>query len=141
MDQALANARYAVGGALAALRAELRLETAYAAGTVARRIGELAAELARHGAAQTAYLQARVSLEEALGQAPDDVVAHNEKGIALRRLADLQHQRGDATAACDRLREARSLLDQALALAPNHPEIAAEHARVAGRLRLVPASG
>ena len=66
------------------------------------------------------------------------------KSAALSSVADLHHQRGGIAAACERLREARTLLDRALTLAPNHPEIAAELARVADLLRALcpdPATG
>jgi hypothetical protein len=55
------------------------------------------------------------------------------QGETLRKLADLQRQRGDGPGA--RLREARTLLDRALTLAPSHREITAERGRVAERLR------
>jgi tetratricopeptide (TPR) repeat protein len=120
MDQALANARYGQGEVLAALRPVLRLETAYAAGTVDRRIGELAAARARHGAAAAAYRQALASLDEALGQVPDDVAAHNEKGWGLFRLGALRAALSDHAVAERAYSEAIAAYGEALARAPDH---------------------
>ncbi len=120
MDDALANARYALGDALAALRTELRLETAYAAGTVARRIGELAAARARHGAAEAAYREALASLDQALRRAPDDVVAYNEKGLILWRLGELRAALSDHAGAEGAYTEAIAAYGEALTRAPDY---------------------
>ncbi|WP_255324736.1 hypothetical protein [Thiorhodovibrio frisius] len=85
--------------------------------------------------AETAWLDAIAATNEALRIAPDDIIALGNQGEFLRKLADVQHQRGDLSAACDRLREAATLLARAITLAPDNEDIAAERARVEERLR------
>ncbi|EIC20979.1 TPR repeat-containing protein [Thiorhodovibrio frisius] len=119
MDQARDNARHTLGEALTALRPVMRLETAFAEGTVDRRIGDLAAARSRHAAAETAYRRALASLEAALGQSPDDVGTLNEQGIAFTRLGKLRAARSDHAQAEDAYNQAIAAYDQALTRAPD----------------------
>jgi len=120
MDGALANARYALGDALAALRSALRLETPYAAGAVARRIGELAGARSRHGTAQGAFREALASLDEALEQASDEVAAYNEKGLVLWRLGELRAALSDHAGAELAFAQAIAAYGEALTRAPDY---------------------
>ncbi|HYN76738.1 MAG TPA: tetratricopeptide repeat protein, partial [Lamprocystis sp. (in: g-proteobacteria)] len=90
MDEALDNARFALGDALAGLRMVLRIQRPYAEGAVAWRIGALESVRSRHGAAETAFSDALESLDKSLAQAPDDVATHNEKGIVLSRFGEVR---------------------------------------------------
>jgi len=90
MDDALGNARYGLGEALAALRSEMRLDIYFARGSMAWRVGNLASVLSRHRVAETAYLEAIADFDRGLDQTPDDAGLYNDKGIAFIRLGDLR---------------------------------------------------
>jgi tetratricopeptide (TPR) repeat protein len=125
MEEALKHARYPVCEALAELRPVLRLETTFAQGFVAQLAGELAQELSRYKTAESDYTQAIAAYDAALARAPDDVDAHNNKGLALQRLGKLRAALSDHKGAKEAYTQAVAAYDAALQLAPDY--VAAHH--------------
>ena len=120
MDDALGNARYALGEALAALRSEMRLETHSARGNLARRVGVLASELSRHRIAKAAFLESIADFDRGLERTPDDAELHNEKRIALSRLGELRAILSDHAGAERAYTDAIAAYGEALRRAPDH---------------------
>jgi Flp pilus assembly protein TadD len=53
-------------------------------------LGEVYARLSQAEGALTSYQSAIAAFDRALSLAPDDISAHNSRGIALQSLGDLQ---------------------------------------------------
>jgi len=116
---ALQNSRYALCASLLELRPELWLETDFAQGLLAYHAGEFALALSRYETARFHLQDAVACYDGVLQHNPDDVEAHNNRGLALWKLADLLAGLAEHKEARDAYRLAIAAYDEALRRAPD----------------------
>ncbi len=122
-DQALQLSRYGLCGVLLEVRSELRIHSSLMHGRVSQSEGEYFAVLARYNEARREYEEAIEAYDAALDRAPDDVEVHNNKGIVLASLGELQAQLGDVDKAVRSLRGAIEEWSRSLEIAPGNQRI------------------
>ncbi len=88
-DKALKLSRYDECRVLLEIRNELVIQSDFSLGYVSQSEGNYFATLAQHQQAEQEYLEAVESYNQALNGAPDDINAHNNKGIALAKIREI----------------------------------------------------
>src|SRR6266498_366189 len=120
MDLALISSKYEVCRALLGIRNELFLPDNFSRGRVSMQEGEYYATLSIHQNALIEYQEAIEAFDEALRIGPDDVAAHNNRGVALQRLGELQAKLWQHDEASKSYARAIRAFDEALRIAPDH---------------------
>ena len=119
-ESVLRLSRHTICDALLEVRPELSIETDFMLGLTSANEGDYYARLARHKEARQEYLEAIVAYNKELVRAPDDVDAHNNKGIALQSLGDLQASLSQHTEALTSYQQAIASYQEALVRAPDY---------------------
>jgi len=119
-DKALELSRYELCQALLDIRGELEIATPFKLGQVSHSEGKYFQGLALYNAALQEYREAIAAYDAALQRAPDDVGALNNKGNALRSLADLQAGLSQHEQALTTYRDSIAAYDAALQRAPDY---------------------
>jgi tetratricopeptide (TPR) repeat protein len=123
MDQALSRSHYDLCRTLLAVRNDLTIADNFDRGRISQSEGEFYANLSMHENARVEYQEAIAAYDEALRRAPDDVSAHNNKGLALQRLGELQAGLAQHEAALTSYANSIAAYDEALRRAPDYVQI------------------
>jgi tetratricopeptide (TPR) repeat protein len=86
-------------------------------------LGDVQAALTQHAEAIQSYHAAIAACDTALLRAPEYVVAHHDRGLALQRLGDMQAALGQDAEAIQSLEAALASYSQSLDIAPNNERI------------------
>jgi tetratricopeptide (TPR) repeat protein len=119
MGQALNGGRHDLCRALIGVRDELSIPGDFDRGLIYIQEGQYYATLSQPERGRRAYQGAVAAFESALGRAPDDRFAYNNKGTALRRLADLQAELTQYGEARESYRRAIVAYDEAIERSPD----------------------
>ena len=118
-DNALQLSRYGLCGALLEMRNELSVKSEVERGRISKSEADYLATLARYDEAGQEYLEAVTAYDNALRGAPDDFVIHNDKGLALAKLGDLQTELSQHEEAIESYRMSIAACNEALRRAPD----------------------
>jgi len=123
MEQSLSLSKHGVCRALLGIRNELFLPDDFSHGRVSAMEGAYYATLSVYPNALIKYQEAIKAYDQALHRAPDDVLAHINKGTTLGSLGDLQATVSKHVEALESYAQAIKAFDEALRIAPDHVQI------------------
>ncbi|MEM7715403.1 MAG: DUF2225 domain-containing protein [Cyanobacteria bacterium P01_A01_bin.68] len=118
-DKALELSRYDECRVLLEIRNGLIIQSDFELGRVSKAESDYFAKLALYQQAEQEYTEAIESYNQALNHAPDYIIAHNNKGLALAALGDLKAGLSQYQQAQNSYKKAIESYNQALKIAPD----------------------
>ncbi|MEL6223296.1 MAG: hypothetical protein AAFR31_11715 [Cyanobacteria bacterium J06627_8] len=122
-NDALKLSQYELCNRLLEIRGDLVLRDDFHRGWISQSEGSYFQQLARYGEAEQEFREAITAYDAALQRAPDYIYALNNKGLALKSLADLQASLSHHEAAMQSYGAAITAYDAALQRAPDDIQI------------------
>jgi tetratricopeptide (TPR) repeat protein len=119
-EDALELSNYGLCCALLEVRSELSVETDFCRGVVSSLEGNYFASLARYDEAEGKYLEAIAEYDKVLRYSPDFLDAHNNKGLTLKELGQLQKELSRYEEAFESYKKAIAALDEAIQRGGNY---------------------
>ena len=120
MERALTLSKHDICRALLSIRNELFISDDFSSGRVSAQEGDYYAALAIHQNALIEYQEAIAAFDEVLRIAPEEVPAHNNKGIALQGLGEVQTTLSQYEDALKSYAQAIAAFDEVLRRAPDY---------------------